>query len=82
MTRSLEASQTEPVLYRSNVVLVVEPCKIIFPYKLLYPKRRMESYSIMGTIVSPNKILLTCFGGLDKNLGVPLNNQVCLHPKS
>ena len=27
-------------------------------YKLLYPKRRIESYSILGTIVSPNKILL------------------------
>ena len=27
-------------------------------YKILYPKRRIESYSIMGTIVSPNKILL------------------------
>ena len=26
--------------------------------KILYPKRRIESYSIMGTIVSPNKILL------------------------
>ena len=25
--------------------------------KILYPKRRIESYSIMGTIVSPNKIL-------------------------
>ena len=28
-------------------------------YKILYPKRRIESYSIMGTIVVPNKILLT-----------------------
>ena len=27
-------------------------------YKILYPKRRIESYSILGTIVSPNKILL------------------------
>ena len=26
-------------------------------YKILYPKRRIETY-IMGTIVSPNKILL------------------------
>ena len=25
---------------------------------MLYPKRRIESYSMMGTIVSPNKILL------------------------
>ena len=28
-------------------------------YKILYPKRRIQSYSILGTIVSPNKILLT-----------------------
>ena len=28
--------------------------------KILYPKRRIESYAIMGTIVSPNKILLVC----------------------
>ena len=27
-------------------------------HKILCPKRRIESYSIMGTIVSPNKILL------------------------
>ena len=28
-------------------------------YKILYPKRKISSYSILGTIVSPNKILLT-----------------------
>ena len=27
-------------------------------YKMLYPKRRIESYSIMVTIISPNRILL------------------------
>ena len=27
-------------------------------YEILYPERRIESYSIMGTIVSPNKIRL------------------------
>ena len=27
-------------------------------YEILYPKRRIESYSIMGTIVSPDQILL------------------------
>ena len=27
-------------------------------YKILYPKRRIESYSILGTIVAPNKKLL------------------------
>ena len=42
----------------SSVFLVVEPSKIIFLYKILYPKRRIESYPIVGTIVSPNKILL------------------------
>ena len=41
-------------------VLVIEPSKIIFLYEILYPKRRIESYSILGTIVSRNKILLTC----------------------
>ena len=30
-------------------------------YKILYPKRRIYSYSILGTIVSPNKILLLSF---------------------
>ena len=33
-------------------------------YKILYPKRRIESYFIMGTIVSPNKKLLTRVSGL------------------
>ena len=42
----------------SRVFLVVEPSNIIFLDKILYPKRRIESYSIMGTIVVPNKILL------------------------
>ena len=37
---------------------MVEPSEIIFLYKIRYPKRRIESYSIMGTIVSPNKVLL------------------------
>ena len=27
-------------------------------HKILYPKGRIESYSVMGTVVSPNKILL------------------------
>ena len=29
-------------------------------YNILYLKRRIESYSIIGTIIFPNKILLTC----------------------
>ena len=41
--------------------LVVKPSKIIFLIQNIYPKRRIESHSIMGTIVSPNKILLSCF---------------------
>ena len=32
-------------------------------YKMLYPKRRIESYSRMGTIVSPNKTLLISWEG-------------------
>ena len=28
--------------------------------KILYPKRRIESYTIRGTMVSPNKMLLIC----------------------
>ena len=39
---------------------MVQPSKIKFLISILYPKRRIESYSIMGTIVSPNKILLKC----------------------
>ena len=42
----------------SSVFLVLEPSKVIFLYRMLYPKRRIESYSILGTIVSPNKILV------------------------
>ena len=42
----------------SSVFLVVEPSKIIFLIYITIPKRRIESYSVLGTIVSPNKILL------------------------
>ena len=45
----------------------LNPVRLYFLYKILYPKKRIESYSILGTIVSPNKILLKClgvFGGL------------------
>ena len=38
----------------SSVLLVVEPSKMTL-YNILYPKRRIESYSILGTIVSRNK---------------------------
>ena len=39
----------------SSVFLVAKPNKIIFLIKILYPKRRISSYSILATIVSPNK---------------------------
>ena len=56
-----------------NLVRLYSLCKI------LYPKRRIESYSILGTIVSPNKILLIWIEGLfleaeassKKDLGAP-----------
>ena len=36
----------------SSFFLVVKPSKIIYSsYKILYPKRRATSYSILGTIV-------------------------------
>ena len=42
------------------VVILLDLCSAFFDslYKILYPKRRIESYSILGTLVSPNKILL------------------------
>ena len=44
----------------SNVFFVVKPSQIVFLTKILYPKRRIESYCLLGTIVSPNRILLNC----------------------
>ena len=40
----------------SSVFLVVEPSKIVFLVKILYPKRRICSYSILGSIVSTKNI--------------------------
>ena len=50
-------------------------------YKILYPKRRVKSYSILGTIVSPNQLLLIY--AIAKNL-VPLRHSIqkALNPKS
>ena len=53
-------------------------------YKILYPKRRIKSYSILGTIVSPKKIrsigfeeLLSNGGGVgDPGLGFTLVVEV------
>ena len=67
----------------SSVFLVVEPRKIIPYIKCYTPKRRIQSYSIMGTIVSPNKILLlwnaqglfvgtSKWGGFPEIRGVPV----------
>ena len=48
-----------------RLYLVVEPSKMRFlSYMYIYtdstiPKRRIESYSILGTIASPHKILLS-----------------------
>ena len=42
------------MLHLSCVFLMVKPSKIIFLMTKLYPKRRIESYSLMVTIVSPN----------------------------
>ena len=39
----------------SSVSLVVNLVRLYSLYKILYPERRVESYSIMGTIVSPKK---------------------------
>ena len=33
-------------------------------HKILYPKRRIKSYSILGTIVSPSKMLFISCEGL------------------
>ena len=53
--------QFAALLHMNSVFAVVEPSKIIFLIcEILYPKRRIESYSILGTIESPNQILLTC----------------------
>ena len=41
----------------SRVLLRLNPVRLCSLYKILYPGR-IESYSIMRTIVSPNKILL------------------------
>ena len=42
----------------SNVFWWLNLVRLYSLYKILYPKRRKESYSILGIIVSPNKILL------------------------
>ena len=44
----------------SSMFLVVKPNKIFLLLQNTITKRRIESYSVLGTIVSPNKILLMC----------------------
>ena len=43
--------------YLSSVFWRLNPVRLSSLYKILYPEGRIESYSILGTIVSPNKIL-------------------------
>ena len=50
--------------YLSNV-FVVEPSKMIFLHKILYPKGECDLNNIMWTIVSSHQILLTWFWGMD-----------------
>ena len=45
----------------SGAFLAVEPSKIIFLVYNTIPQRKIESDSIMGTIVSPNEILVMLF---------------------
>ena len=54
MDRRVEFRKFSEFFWWSNLV------RLYSKYKILYPKRRIESYSIMGTIVSPNKMLLKC----------------------
>ena len=51
---------------------VVQPSKIILLIENTIPKRKIESYSILGTIVSPNEILLKEFVniGPERNWGL------------
>ena len=44
------------VLQLGSVFWWLSPVRLYSLYNILYPKRRIESYSIIGTIVSPNKI--------------------------
>ena len=50
--------KVKPYLQVSNVFWWLNLVRFYSSYKILYPKRKIESYSIMGTIISPNKILL------------------------
>ena len=47
-----------PLNLLSSVFLVLHIVRLYSLYRILYPRRRIESYSILGTIVSPNNILL------------------------
>ena len=47
-------------LHLSSVFWWLNLVRLQSSYEILYPKRRIESSSILSTIVSPNKILLTC----------------------
>ena len=64
---------------RSTVVLLVgEPNKIPFFLKSIIPKKKIHSYSILGTIVTPNKMLLILCELWFPNMGSPLNGTQML----
>ena len=46
-------------LHLSSVFWWLNLVRLYSLYKILYPKRKIYSYSIMGTIISPNEIQLT-----------------------
>ena len=46
------------VAYMNNFFWWLNLVRFHSLYKILYPKGRIESYSIMSTRVSPNKVLL------------------------
>ena len=50
----------------SSVFWWLNPVRLYSLYKNIYTKRRIESYSTMGTKVSPNKILLMWAAGMTK----------------
>ena len=49
-------TEPQPQLGRSHET--IPAVRLYSLYEILYPKRRIESYSILGTIVSANQILL------------------------
>ena len=57
-TESLNPTAKENTNPNPKTFWWLNPARLYSLYRLLYPKRRIESYSILGTVVSPQKILL------------------------